>query len=183
MTFITTVPDDEAEGAVKRGYDAARDMYGHIYETTRMLSPWPEALTVEARRYQILMLDESALSRAQKEMIATVVSVKNHCEYCYTHHMASMIAAGIEAGLAQAIRDDYTSAAIDSKHRAMVEFVTMERPDRARQNDIDTLRKRNWSDRQILEIVMIAALFEDYNRRVSLLGLELEDWSGDSRVT
>ena len=179
MTFIATVPEDEAEDAVKRGYDAARKMYGHIYQTTLMLSPWPEALTVEARRYQTLMLDESALTRAQKEMIATVVSVKNHCAYCYIHHMASMIDAGVEAGLARAIRDDYTTAAIDSKHRAMVEFVTMERPDQASQDHVDGLCKRGWSDRQILEITMIAALFEDYNTRVSLLGLEIEDWAGD----
>ena len=41
------------------------------------------------------------------------------------------------------------------------------------------LHKRGWSDRQILEMVMIAALFEDYNARVNLLGLELEDWAGD----
>ena len=129
MTFIQTVSDDAAEGLVKSAYDASREMYGHVYETTRMLSPWPEALVVEARRYQVLMLNESELSRAQKEMIATAVSAKNRCVYCYTHHMASMINAGIEASLAQAIRDDYTTAAIDSKHRAMVEFATMERPD------------------------------------------------------
>ena len=179
MTFIATVADDQAEGAVKRAYEASREMYGHVYETTRMLSPWPEALSVEARRYQTLMLDDSALSRAQKEMIATVVSVKNACEYCYTHHTASMMNAGIEAGLARAIRDDYTTAAIDSKHRAMVEFVTMERPGEASRDDVDALRKRNWSERQILEIVMIAALFEDYNTRVNLLGLELETWPDD----
>ena len=179
MTFIKTVADHEAEGAVKRAYDANREMFGNVYETTRMLSPWPEALSVEARRYQTLMLDDSALSRAQKEMIATVVSVKNECEYCYTHHMASMISAGVEAGLARAIRDDHTTAAIDSKHRAMVEFVTMERPDQASQDHVDGLRKRGWSDRQILEITMIAALFEDYNTRVSLLGLDIEDWAGD----
>ena len=174
MTFIKTLSDDQAVGLVKSAYDASREMCGHVYETTRMLSPWPEALAVEARRYQVLMLDESELTRAQKEMIATAVSAKNRCEYCYTHHMASMINAGIEASLARSIRDDYTTAAIDSKHRAMVEFATMERPDQASQDHVDNLRKRGWSDRQILEIVMIAALFEDYNKRVSLLGLELE---------
>ena len=108
MTFIKTVDDADAEGLVKQGYDATREIYGYVYETTRMLSLWPEALAVEARRYQTLMLDESALTRAQKEMIATAVSAKNSCEYCCAHHMASMISAGIEAGLAQTVRDDST---------------------------------------------------------------------------
>ncbi len=179
MTFIKTVDDADAEGLVKRGYDATREIHGYVYETTRMLSLWPEALAVEARRYQTLMLDESALTRAQKEMIATAVSAKNSCEYCCAHHMASMISAGIEAGLAQAVRDDYTTAAIDSKHRAMVEFATRERPHQTRRDDVEHLHKRGWSDRQILEMVMIAALFEDYNTRVNLLGLELEEWAGD----
>ena len=31
----------------------------------------------------------------------------------------------------------------------------------------------------VLELTMIAALFEVYNTRVILLGLELEDWPGD----
>ena len=38
------------------------------------------------------------------------------------------------------------------------------------------LRGLGWEDREILEAVLVAGLFHDYNLRVSLLGLELEDW-------
>ena len=44
------------------------------------------------------------------------------------------------------------------------------------QKDVDHLRELGLSDRQILEAVIVAGYFRDYNLRVSLLGLELEDW-------
>ncbi len=49
MTFIATVADDEAEGAVKHAYDETRALFGGVYETTRMLSPWPMAPTSGGR--------------------------------------------------------------------------------------------------------------------------------------
>ena len=176
MTYIRTIGDDEAEGPVARVYEEANKQ-GGVYETTRLLSIWPEAMRSEQRRYQTVVLDETELSRAGKEMIATVVSVKNRCRYCYVHHMAMMIEAGVDAALAEAIRDDYTAAPIDDKTRAMLDYALTERADQASEADVDRLRGLGWTDRQILEMIIVAGLFEDYNLRVSMLGLELEDWA------
>ena len=171
MTFIRTIGDDEAEGAVAKVYQKA-NADGGVYETTRLLSLWPEAMVMEGRRYQTVMLDETDLSRAEKEMIATVISAKNHCTYCWKHHMQSVVNAGGNARVARQLVDDF-----DARTRAMLDFATMARPDEATEGTVERLREHGFSDRQILEIIIVAGFFEDYNLRVSIFGLELEDWA------
>ena len=152
MTYIKTIADDEAEGIVAKIYEQGRKE-GGVYQTTRLLSTWPEVMAMEGRRYQTVMLNETALSRAEKETIATAISVKNRCTYCCKHHMAMMIEADVNADVAQAIRDDYTTAPIDDKTRAMLDYATTDRADQATEADVDRLRALGWSDRQILEMI------------------------------
>jgi len=45
------------------------------------MSQSPSALKEAMRLYLAIMFGESKLSRAQREMIATVVSQVNHCKY------------------------------------------------------------------------------------------------------
>ena len=59
---------------------------------------------------------------------------------------------------------------------ALLDFVGTTRADQSRPEAVDVLRGLGWEDREILEAVLVAGLFHDYNLRVSLLGLELEDW-------
>ncbi len=176
MTFIHTIGDDAAEGAVAKVYQKAK-AEGGVHETTRLLSLWPEAMVMEGRRYQTVMLDETDLSRAEKEMIATVVSAKNHCTYCWKHHMQSVVDAGGSPRVARQLVDDYPNADIDARIRAMLDFATMPQPHEASEGDVERLREHGFSDRQILEIIVVAGFFEDYNLRVSIFGLEMEDWA------
>lgn len=176
MTFIRTIGDDEAAGAVAKVYQKAK-AEGGVYETTRLLSLWPEAMVMEGRRYQTVMLDETDLSRAEKEMIATVVSAKNRCTYCWKHHMQSVVDAGGNPRVARQLVDDYANADIDARTRAMLDFATTARPHEATEGTVERLRENGFSDRQILEIIVVAGFFEDYNLRVSIFGLEIEDWA------
>lgn len=175
MTYIRTVSDEEAEGAVARAYEESRRTSGGIYATDRLLSLWPDVLAMEKGRYQTVMLAPSALTRAEKEMIATAVSAANRCGYCVHHHKASMLEAGVDPRVAQAIAEDYTAAGFDERTRAMLDFVLTERPDLSAQVNIDRLRELGFDDRQILEMIVVAGFFHDYNLRVSIFGLELED--------
>ena len=176
MTYIRTIADDEAEGTVAKVYEKAR-AEGGVYETTRLLSSWPEAMVMEGRRYQTVMLDRTTLTRQEKEMIATVVSAKNRCAYCWKHHMRSVINAGGNPRVARQLVDDYANADIDARTRAMLDFAVTARPDEATEGDVERLREHGFSDRQILEIIVVAGFFEDYNLRVSIFGLEMEDWA------
>lgn len=81
MAFIRTVSNEEATGLLKRIFDDAISRAGRIYNVVRLMSIRPKTLQASMGLYQVLMHGPSQLSRAQREMIATVVSRENHCYY------------------------------------------------------------------------------------------------------
>ena len=82
MAWIRTVAPEEAEGLLKRLYDAALERAGKVFNVIRVQSPRPHVLRASTRLYvEIMHAPRSALSRAEREMIATAVSRINGCHY------------------------------------------------------------------------------------------------------
>ena len=82
MAWIRTISPREASGVLKQLYDSAMKRAGKVYNIIRLQSPRPKVLRCSTQLYLELMHSpEGALSRAQREMIATVVSSINGCHY------------------------------------------------------------------------------------------------------
>jgi uncharacterized peroxidase-related enzyme len=81
MPYIRQVSDDEAQGAVKREIDKAYKRAGRVWNIVRIMTPNADAMRTSIDFYAALMHGESPLSRAQREMLAVVVSKTNHCHY------------------------------------------------------------------------------------------------------
>lgn len=82
MPYIRQVSDAEAQGAAKRELDAARQRAaGRVWNIVRIMTPNPAALRASMSLYSALMFGESPLTRAQREMLAVVVSRVNDCHY------------------------------------------------------------------------------------------------------
>jgi uncharacterized peroxidase-related enzyme len=81
MAYIETVPDAEADGALRRVYEASRKRDRRVAEVIRVLSQNPPALERFMALYGTIAYGPSGLSRAQREMIAIVVSKTNGCHY------------------------------------------------------------------------------------------------------
>lgn len=81
MAYIKTVPPEDADGELKRQYDAALGRAGRIWNIVCTMSPNPAALRDSMRIYKTLMFGESPLTRAQREMLAVAVSQANDCFY------------------------------------------------------------------------------------------------------
>ena len=82
MAWIQTVDAAEATGIVKAEYDAAMERAGQLYNIVKLFSVRPKSMKAFFELYKVVMHDdESPLSRAQREMIATVVSKVNQCHY------------------------------------------------------------------------------------------------------
>jgi uncharacterized peroxidase-related enzyme len=81
MAWIETVPPEDAEGVLKRLYDEAVQRAGRIYNVIRVQSLRPKVLSASVQLYTQIMKGESGLSRAEREMIAVVVSRANGCFY------------------------------------------------------------------------------------------------------
>ena len=81
MPWIPVVPPAEAKGSLKRQYDAALKRAGKIYNIVSISSLKPEIIRQSMAFYVALMQAPGKLSRAQREMIAVVVSKTNDCFY------------------------------------------------------------------------------------------------------
>ena len=81
MAWIKTVGESEATGYVKNLYDGLAKQRGWIPNIVKSTTIRPELTRAWMGVFTTLMFGESDLSRAQREMIATVVSVANRCHY------------------------------------------------------------------------------------------------------
>lgn len=81
MAWIRTIPPGEAEGALKREYDAAIKRAGRVFHILRIQSLNPGMLKESMRMYLAIMHGPSPLSRLRRELLATVVSAANRCHY------------------------------------------------------------------------------------------------------
>ncbi len=82
MAWIKTFGPDEASGLLKRLYDSAMQRAGRVFQIIRIQSLHPRALRSSTQLYiELMQSPHNALSRAQREMIATAVSRENDCFY------------------------------------------------------------------------------------------------------
>ena len=81
MAFIRTITPEQASGSLKRIYDDTIRRAGRVWNVIRLMSVKPSTLRASMGLYTAIMHGPSKLSRAQREMIATVVSRTNNCFY------------------------------------------------------------------------------------------------------
>ena len=80
--WIETVAPELATGLLAKLYDAAIQRAGRVFNILRIQSLRPETLRISTLLYrEVMFAEQSPLSRAQREMIATAVSRANACEY------------------------------------------------------------------------------------------------------
>jgi uncharacterized peroxidase-related enzyme len=81
MAWIKVIEPQEATGELKQEYDAAVKRAGKVFNILKVQSLNPAALQASMQMYRATMFGPSGLSRAEREMLATVVSWANHCFY------------------------------------------------------------------------------------------------------
>jgi alkylhydroperoxidase family enzyme len=81
MAWIRTLSESEAEGDVKRQYEAAVKRAGRVFEIVKINSLRPDVMRTYLKLYLQLLHGPSDLSRREREMVATVVSRENRCHY------------------------------------------------------------------------------------------------------
>ena len=81
MAWIKVIEPEDASGELKQEYDDATQRAGKVFNILKVQSLNPPALSASMQMYRATMFGPSALSRAEREMLATVVSWANHCFY------------------------------------------------------------------------------------------------------
>lgn len=82
MAWIRTVaPEEKPKGLLGRLYADAVERAGKVWHIVRLMSLRPRQVEASMGLYRVAMFGESGLSRAEREMVATVVSQINQCFY------------------------------------------------------------------------------------------------------
>lgn len=81
MPWIRQVPVGEATGLLRRLFDAAIERAGRVWHIVHIMSLNPPVMDTSMRFYATLMKGPSPLSRAQRELLATVTSAELNCFY------------------------------------------------------------------------------------------------------
>ncbi len=182
MTWISTIPTDEAEGRLRTLYDRVRGPDGAVDHIMMAHSLRPHTMEGHMALYKaVLHHSGNRLPKWVLELIGVWVSMLNGCDYCVAHHFAGLqrlldddalteaIFAAFEAGMPE-------TAPIGEAEQAALAYAgaLTATPPAVTEAHVDALREEGFSDGEILEINQVAAYFAYANRTVMGLGCTTE---------
>lgn len=94
MAWIDVTDESEASGRLKTVYDEIAEARGKLSNIMRVHSLRPEAMRQHMALYKTLLFGRSSLPRADRELLAVVVSAVNDCAYCVRHHSEALRQVG-----------------------------------------------------------------------------------------
>jgi len=127
--------------------------------------------------HDALMLRDSGLSKAEREMIVVATSGVNHCPYCVIAHGAILRIYAKNAYIADEVAIDYRKADISERQQAMLDFaVKLARtPEAIAESDRAKLKQHGFREEDIWDIGGITALFALSNRMAHLIEMRAND--------
>ncbi len=79
--WIEIISENDAEGDLAEQYSKLIEPWGGVDNILKIHSLNPATLEAHVLLYKTVMYGKSPIKRPQREMIAVVASVANHCEY------------------------------------------------------------------------------------------------------
>lgn len=175
MSWIEIIDEHSARGRLAEVYERIAGDRGRVANIMRVHSLNPEAMNAHLDLYLAAMFRRSGLSREDREIIATVVSVANRCPYCIHHHAEALRAYWKDdARVKTLIADPTGHEVLDVRQRAMVGYALAltRQPDSIRESSITALRETGLDDEAILALNLVIGYFNFVNRIALGLGVE-----------
>ncbi|MGI9220511.1 MAG: carboxymuconolactone decarboxylase family protein [Woeseiaceae bacterium] len=179
MTWIKTIPLEQATGTLRRLYDRIKGPDNNVDNIMLAHSLRPHSMEGHMALYKyVLHHPRNELPTSYLETIGVYVSLLNRCDYCVEHHYA---------GLQRLLQDESRATAI----RAALESDTPQDAFAGKElqgllyarsltvaaascsvETVDDLRRAGFDDGEILEVNQVAAYFAYANRTVLGLGID-----------
>ena len=127
--------------------------------------------------HDALMLKESGLSKAEKEMIVVATSGLNQCPYCVIAHGAILRIYAKNPQIADQVAIHHRKADLAPRQKAMLDFACKlsRTPEAMTDADHETLRSHGFSAQDIWDIGGITAFFALSNRMAHLIDMRPND--------
>jgi uncharacterized peroxidase-related enzyme len=125
---------------------------------------------------RLMRSDDCQLPPRERELVALVASLENHCEACILTHAGALEAHGMAKRTVDIVLANWRRADLAPRERALAEFASnlTIAPELADESGLDDLREAGLSEAEILEAVQIVAIFNATNRINGALGVHIE---------
>ena len=177
LTHISKLPvpnPKTLDPDLRKYFNICAERLGLIPNVLKAMSMRPEKLRIFIAKYDELMLgDETGLSRLEREMIAVTVSSRNRCNYCITSHGAAVRELSGDPTLGDLIATNYRDANLAKRHRTMLDYAwrLTDTPWLVGDADRGALAKAGFSNADIFDINDVVAYFNYTNRMAAGLGM------------
>ncbi|WP_372573314.1 peroxidase-related enzyme [Ruegeria jejuensis] len=181
MSWIRTIPFDEATGKLRRLYERVTGPGNNVDNIMMAHSLRPHSIEGHMALYKnVLHHSGNSVPKWFLEVLGVWVSALNGCAYCVEHHFQ-----GLQRLLGDAARGDAIRAAIEARapdeaplDPAQIAAMTYAQkltlsPADMVEADVTALREAGFDDGQILEINQVTAYFSYANRTVLGLGCSI----------
>jgi uncharacterized peroxidase-related enzyme len=172
MTFIETIPEDEAQGAVAEMYELDRERFGELPNFTQAFSHRPD---VYAAWVQLNTAVKSHMDPRRYELASVAAARRLRSSYCLLAHGSVLVSKlNVEPQAVQAMASDHRSADLEPVDEAVMDLADKVADDApsVTQADVDRLRELGLSDPEIVDVVLAAAVRAFFSKTIEALGAE-----------
>jgi len=169
---LEDLPDD-----IRARILQVQEKAGFIPNVFLTLAHRPDEFRAFFAYHDALMLRDSGLTKAEREMIVVATSGANDCVYCVVAHGAILRVYAKNPLVADQVAVNYRKADITPRQKAMLAFAVKVALDSAAidEADFQALRAHGFGDEDIWDIGGIAAFFALSNRMANLISMRPND--------
>jgi uncharacterized peroxidase-related enzyme len=169
MTFIETVPEAEATGAVADIYGSDRDTFGYLPNMTQAFSLRPE---VYAAWRQLNGAIKAGMELRRYELATVAAARRLRSSYCTLAHGSVLIDKFMDPEAVRAIVDDYHDADLEPVDVAVMDLADKVVVDATSitEDDLDRLRGLGLTDGEILDVVLASAARCFFSKALDAIG-------------
>lgn len=176
MSFIEIIEPKNASGELAEAYQKVSSDRGKVANVMKLHSLLPDTMNTHLNLYKSIVFKRNLIKREIAEYIAVTVSIENNCKYCINHHLQPLIKFGHDKN---EILDNIKNPDLisDNQLKAVIKYSKKlaSRPEKVGEEDLNKLKEVGFSDKQLLNIVLIISYFSFVNRNVTALGINFSD--------
>jgi uncharacterized peroxidase-related enzyme len=169
MTFITTIPEDQATGAVAAMYETDEHAFGFLPNLTKGFSLRPDAYAAWRQLNGAIKAD---MDLRRYELATVAAASRLRSSYCTLAHGSVLLDEFVDADTVRAVVS-HDGGDLDSTDAAVIELADKVADDATAvtQADIDRLRSLGLSDADILDVVLAAAARSFFSKVLDALDI------------
>lgn len=171
MTFIETVPEDQATGPVAAAYETDRQAFGSLPNFTRAFSLRPD---VYAAWRQLNAAIKVNMDLRRYELATVAAARRLRSSYCTLAHGSVLLDKFLEPEAVRAVVSDHHTAGLGSVDVAVMDLADKIAHDATAvtEADVDRLRSLGLTDAEIADVVLAAAARCFFSKALDGLGVE-----------